>query len=278
MENKGQNNDFLFYVPVEVEKGKTDDTWKIRGIASTSDKDSQNEVIVQNGLDLTHLKKGLGFFNWDHHKGVENIIGQVTNAKKVSKGLMVEGYLFKDQPKAKSVKNIMSSLQKGSERRIQMSIEGKVLKRSGKKIVSAKITNVALTTNPINESTYAEFAKSFTNDLSEGGSNESPTSPDSNGSEVSSSASGPFSVMNDKLDEIHDMVKGLSTGNYNAAPSSLSQGAALAKESLDKKDKKIKKYDKTKVKCIYKKTKKAYPELSREELLEVIEKVYDKTQ
>jgi len=159
-----------------------------------------------------------------------------------------------------------------------MSIEGKVLKRKGNKIMRAKVTNVALTMNPINDNTYAEFKKSFasTEDLSEGDFTESPASPDKDGSEVSSSASGPSYNIFNKLDEIHDVVKGLATGNYNVPPSSREQGAALATESLDKKKKKLR-YDEKKVKRIYKKARALRPDLTKSEMLEVIEKVYGKT-
>lgn len=271
---KKSDDDFLFYVPVEIDKSEVKG-WKIKGIASTPDKDDQNEIIVQKGLDISHLDKGLGLFNDDHGKGPTNVIGQITAAKKSESGLYVEGYLFKHQEKAKAYGNIMRSLEKGQEKRVKMSIEGKVLKRKGNKILRAKVMNVALTMNPINDNTYAQFAKSFAAQTEEITSKD--TSPVSCESEVSSSASDS-QVLIDKanLEILIDLAKaGLSTGNYNAPPGTLTGGAALATESLDKKKKKLKNKYKSKFKDILNMFFKSHPNITKEHKKYITKKIFN---
>jgi hypothetical protein len=51
--------------------------------------------------------------------------------------------------------------QEGEERRMGMSIEGKVLHRQNKVIYKAWVKAVALTMDPVNQDTYVSFAKSF---------------------------------------------------------------------------------------------------------------------
>ena len=278
MVKKDSKDNFLFYVPVEFDKADENGNIKIRGIASTSDIDDQNETVIQEGLDISHLKSKLGLFNYDHQKGPENVLGEITVADKTKKGLFVEGYLFKHQPKAQAVTNILQSLDESSKHRLKMSIEGKVVKRKGNKILEAKVNNVALTLNPINTNTYVEFAKSFVDskDLSA----EEKSTADILGSEESSSFSDSkdFLISKPELAILITMAKsGLATGNYNVPPSQLSGGAALATEDLDKKMKQLrKKYNKAEILKIAKMMGKAHPELSNEVVAEAAFKAYDK--
>lgn len=155
---------FQFSFPVELVKAENEDEWRIRGVASTEHKDLQEEIVKQAGLDISALKSGQGLFNNDHQKGPENILGKVDYAQNTPNGLYIEGYLFKFQPRAQAYYNIMRSLKKGDKRRVQMSIEGKVLKRSenNEKIIArAKVEKIALTMDPVNAHTYAEIVKSL---------------------------------------------------------------------------------------------------------------------
>lgn len=160
---------FSFNIPLNIIEKSEDGDWRIGGIASTENKDFQGEVVKIEGLDISTLSKN-GFFNQDHKKGFENILGKVDFAEKredpeVGKHLYVEGKLFKTQPASQAAWNIMQELEKGdASKRMQMSVEGKILKREGKDkkvIAKAKVENVALTLNPINEHTFASFVKSF---------------------------------------------------------------------------------------------------------------------
>jgi len=161
---KKDQDTFKFYVPVELAKGESEDEWRVKGIASTGDRDLQGETVSQSGLDISPLKQGKGLFNNDHQKGPENILGKIDYAQNTMNGLYVEGYLFKHQPRAQAFFNIMRSLKKADKNRVQMSIEGKIIKRSDidKSVIArARVEKVALTLDPVNTSTYAEIAKSL---------------------------------------------------------------------------------------------------------------------
>ena len=67
-----ENNDFNFFVPIEViEKSKKDKEGKevkemyIQGIASTSDKDADDEVLEPSGYILDRFLSG-GTINYEH--------------------------------------------------------------------------------------------------------------------------------------------------------------------------------------------------------------------
>lgn len=158
---------FNFNLPLEIYKDKNKN-WRIKGLASTEDRDLQGEIIKQNGLDISDLKSGRGYINWEHKNDPQNIIGLIDNAEITEKGLMVEGQLFNKHDQAKAVYQMLDSLDDNRKHRIQMSVEGKVIskaddKESNAKIVEkAKLTAVALTMNPVNTSTYAELVKSLT--------------------------------------------------------------------------------------------------------------------
>jgi len=166
---------FKFHIPVELLKSDSEngeiDSWKIQGIASTPDEDLQGESVDQSGLDITPLKAGRGLFNVDHQKGPENIIGQIEDGEFVNqdgkKCLMVKGYLFKHQERAKAFYNILKSLKKGNGNRVHLSIEGKIIQRdmsNTKHIKKARIEKVALTLDPVNPYTYADLVKSLNAD------------------------------------------------------------------------------------------------------------------
>lgn len=158
---------FNFNIPLQVlEKGEDGD-WYVEGIAATENKDFQGEILKIDGLDIATLSKN-GFFNEDHKKGFQHILGKIEHAEKreneeVGKHLYVKGRLFKTQPGAQACYNIMKELS-NSDKQMQLSVEGKILKREGKDkkiITKAKVENVALTLNPVNDHTFATFLKSF---------------------------------------------------------------------------------------------------------------------
>jgi hypothetical protein len=223
---------FSFSVPVELEKSsKTEnkesdeevlDDWKIGGIASTPDVDLQGEEVLQEGLDISALEAGRGLFNSDHQAGPENILGQIEGAHFIehngSKALVVKGYLFKHQERAKAYYNIMKSIKKGTPSRVHFSIEGKIVERDmvqSSRIKKARIDKVALTMDPVNPNTFADLVKSMQADK--------------------------------KQDELQMIIKevvevavkkALAAGAAGSkAPADMSSGEAMTKESLDCKTK-----------------------------------------
>lgn len=161
---------FSCFVPAQMvlvkggEKGadKTGKRW-IQGIASTSGRDLQGEIVNQNGIDLSYFLKH-GYFN-DDHKSTK--VGQPTEAKITKNGLWVKGFLFKnpnpnEKTKADEYWDLMNQLEaSGSDRRVGFSIQGKVLRRNGKVIEKCWIQEIAITTQPVNTATWAEIAKSL---------------------------------------------------------------------------------------------------------------------
>ena len=65
-------DNFRFHVPVQIEKAKEGEEgeMKLKGIASTSDKDSQGETLMPKGFDYSYLKDK-GYINW-HHQLAKN--------------------------------------------------------------------------------------------------------------------------------------------------------------------------------------------------------------
>lgn len=257
--------DFKFHIPVELVKGEgeAEEFWRVRGIASTSDQDLQGETIDQDGLDISVLKAGRGLFNVDHLKGPENIIGQIEDAEFVmhegKKSLLVDGYLFKEQPKAQAFRNILKSLKKGASSRVHMSIEGKIIQRDpkdGATIKKARIDKVALTLDPVNPFTFVELCKSL-----------NTPEPEVVQEQVVESTEEMVEISKKQLEILVDVAqKAMAAGiGYAGAPESRTGGSAMAKEDLDckKKDvssqkKKVK--DKKKmVKSLIESLKAAYP-------------------
>ena len=164
MSNK---ENFRFFVPFEISKAKDKEgkeVMKIAGIASTSDRDSDGEVLDTSGFDLSYFMSN-GFINWHHQsKGSpEAIIGEPTKAEIRKEGLYVEGLLYPESKLAKQVYELATGLEKSSStRRLGFSIEGKVLERDlldERFVKRAKITGLAVTPAPKNASTLVDIMK-----------------------------------------------------------------------------------------------------------------------
>lgn len=162
------NNDtFNFFVPIELEKSGTgkSEKMKIKGIASTGDKDSQDETLIPSGFDLKRFIDQ-GFLNYNHlsKSDPSMIVGEPTVAKITRDGkLYIEGDLYADSPLAKKVWDLGKMLEKsGSKRRLGFSIEGRAVERDilDPKIVrKAEITGCAITPTPVNTNTLMELVK-----------------------------------------------------------------------------------------------------------------------
>jgi len=234
---------FCFSIPVElmksnaVEGDEPEDSWKIRGIASTEDKDLQGEKLLQDGIDLSVIKSKRGLFNNNHSNQPEDILGEIDDAEVIElegkKCLSVEGYLFKHQPRAQAYYNIMKSVRKGGNSRVHYSVEGKVVERDlndSTKIKKAVISRVALTLDPINPYTFAELAKSLA------AVQDPPQEPSQ---ENTISQEDLFHSILDFTKS--ELEKAISAGYGDKAPSQKTGGEVTQKESLDKKPKKLRK-------------------------------------
>jgi len=158
---------FEFWMPIsksEVRKdAKTGTEHRyIEGIASTSHKDLQGEIVDQAGIDVSYFMEH-GYFNNDHKPGFENKVGWPTKAQVRKDGLYVEGRLFDKNKVADDIWNMMNSIDAtdGAERNVGFSVQGKVKRRVGNKIVKCWVQDVAITPAPINTNTWAQIRKSL---------------------------------------------------------------------------------------------------------------------
>lgn len=163
------NDDFGFFVPFEaIEKADNgkEDKWIVQGIASTNHTDRQGENLIPEGFDYSYFLES-GYLNWHHQtsKMPSAIIGEPMEAKLVTKGLFIKGYLYKNSKVAKEVWDLAKTLNKNSStRRLGFSIEGKVVERdetNPNKVLKAKITGCAITHAPINPNTFLTIVKAM---------------------------------------------------------------------------------------------------------------------
>lgn len=125
----------------------------IGGYASTETLDRQNEQIIAKGLDFSECVD-FGWYNDNHIQDTSAIIGVPTQMELhrhpefgfrwFSKGLILKGY-----PLADRIWDLAESL-KPVGRKLGFSVEGKVVERSGPRILKALIRNIAITGNPVN--------------------------------------------------------------------------------------------------------------------------------
>lgn len=230
------NNKFNFVIPAQIEKSE-DGEWKIAGLASTEDMDQQGEKIIQKGIDLSPIDQKKGYFNFDHLKGPENLIGAIDGYKQSNNGLYVHGRLFKNHQRAKSVYEIMSSLNKNDTGRVGMSVEGQILERDPKNpqvIKKCRIDKVAVTLNPVNQKTYADLIKSMSGDA-EVEFNMTEENYNEEGENKSTYTA-------EQVLQIVEKALGVGAG-YANAPNTLTDGDAMS--TSDMKPKKKKKKDDT---------------------------------
>lgn len=256
---------FNIIVPAEIIK--SGDEWIVQGLASSPSKDQQGEIILPDGIDASPIDQGRGILNWDHQKGPENIVGLLDGYKRTDHGFFVKGRLFKNHQKAKAIHDIMSSLGKSDKGRMGLSVEGKILQRSGedgKLIRKCQISAVALTMNPVNQDSYVDLVKSMST------SEEvdfQATEENLKESQQSEQNSEPMFTVNQVIQLLQKALGGGGEAVANTAPAQRTQGAALAQEELDKKPKQIMPGSKKK------KMKKMSKELYKSTMLQLLDKI-----
>ena len=125
-------------------------TGRIGGIISTESKDFQGESIAQAGVDWSYFLKH-GWFNYEHKSGPDNVLGHPEMVTTNDGTTRVEGVLYLAKPKAKEIYDTAVAMAKaGNHRTLGFSVEGQVLARESKKILKARVLNVAVTAHPVN--------------------------------------------------------------------------------------------------------------------------------
>ena len=160
---------FARWVPVSfsdvlLSKGECETeqvTAQIGGICSTDDLDFEGECIAQEGLDWSYFLRH-GWFNHEHQQGPSAVLGHPVKIEPVDeKRTRVEGVLYLAKELGRQVYETAMALKKaGGERTLGFSIEGQVLQRcpeNAKKVLKARVLNVAITSAPVNPHTHLEL-------------------------------------------------------------------------------------------------------------------------
>lgn len=174
-------DNFLVGMVLEKSREASDKHWRVQGIASCELPDSDNEEMVQKGIDCSPLLEW-GQINWDHQdvrKGPDFLIGEpletaVVSAKDFAEqlgksfdgpALWTVGELYQDNPIAQGVWRYLEAQKAGlRRRRLGWSVQGRILQRDKlrpRRIVKSAVHHLAITHQPILRFTFADLAKSF---------------------------------------------------------------------------------------------------------------------
>ena len=159
---------FARWIPMTLQKADTEEAEgeevtkaMIGGICSTSDMDFEGETIEQDGLDWTYFLNH-GWFNHEHQQGTANVLGHPTRVEPIDENkTRVEGVLYLDKQLGKDIYETARAMKKaGGERTLGFSVEGQVTMRDPaqpKRVLKAKVLNVAITSAPVNPHTNLEL-------------------------------------------------------------------------------------------------------------------------
>lgn len=154
---------FNVWLPnLSIEKAKDGKGFKIGGIVSSDRKDIEEENVLQNGLDWTYFLKH-GFFRWKHtpKDGPDDpkyaTVGKPNRISPAAlpggiKATRVDGMLY-DTTTGREIFEAQQAMEKAGDRGYGFSVEGSILKRTGKDgktIAKATVRNVAIDPHPVN--------------------------------------------------------------------------------------------------------------------------------
>lgn len=151
----------------------------IEGVASTSHRDVQGEVLDLNGADISPLLDGRGFVNSDHSGRFEHLVGRVVGAKKIMAmkdcetpeqikywteqkrpflWTKIELWDGHGHPEADAISSIYKFYKDKNEvSPIKLSVEGKTLERGSNGLLKRTvIKGVAMTVHPANRATRTD--------------------------------------------------------------------------------------------------------------------------
>lgn len=159
----------------------SDDTthWSFAGIASDESADIEGDEILKSMLDLSYAAKR-GFVNWNHSRAPEDQIGYLTKAVILEGGelsklqkefgiplsesasVYVEGALYRYQPRAAAVRNILKSATPGYSGGLGLSIDGVMSQdQESGKMMKAFVRGCAMTPAPAHMQTLCQLKKSL---------------------------------------------------------------------------------------------------------------------
>jgi hypothetical protein len=233
---------------------------KIDGISTSEHVDSSGELLIIENHDISDLVEGRGVLNFEHSNKAEDIVGAVIYAKKILKKedcendrqrkywdfskkpfVYIIGELWEDQehPGALAVAAMIRYYhKKGEKMLVGFSIEGATLEREDYVLKESVGRRVAITLRSCNkmaiaglledpkEKSVAKSIKKMENSLAE-----AITALDLD-SVMLDEVSMPKDPVMDLHKAIEDLNKTLTAGMGNVAPSQLTGGAALTRESI----------------------------------------------
>ena len=132
----------------------------IRGVASSESVDQDGEVVIQKGIDWSWFSQH-GFFTLEHPMHAMNIIGEPLKIEHTEidgvPTTLVKGELYLTDPVGKAVYEKAVAMRKaGGQRRLGMSIEGRVLERDGGTIKRSDVRSIAISPQPRNKDAWFE--------------------------------------------------------------------------------------------------------------------------
>jgi hypothetical protein len=243
----------------------------IDGIAASEAIDSSGEILSVEGCDISDLEEGKGVLNWEHrgedaHGASPNdIVGAITYAKKIYKAADCEDdrqRMYWDRVKlpliyvkcrlfdgsghpgaialAAMIRDYHSN---GQPVLVRYSIEGSTLEKEGNHLKRSVARRVAATIKPCNKSCHSGVLEDPNNPKGESKPAEKDILEDiatrkfEHPSLMRLGGDAEFEV--DPLVQETELAKTLTAGSTNAAPGTLTGGAALQREELSERAKKI---------------------------------------
>lgn len=161
-----KDDEFSFWLPMDIVKASPEEKKKghrrlVQGVASTTDEDLQKETVDQHGIDFSYFLK-FGYYNNDHKPGFENKVGQPIDCRVTKEGLWTKGFLFNNHKIADAIWELANALEASqADRKLGFSIQGKVTRRAGRRILKCWIQDIAVTAAPINTHTWLDVVKSL---------------------------------------------------------------------------------------------------------------------
>lgn len=170
---------FNFFAEAYLAKsGNKKEAYKVGGILSTEDRDTDGEIL--KSIDWTYFTGGFGKIKYEHHdiKEPDCFVGFPTKLFKSGKAWHFEGELIPFDPDlpeeklstqqklAKSLVSLLEHIEDFNKshdvkQRAGWSIEGEYLGKSKEGLVKARAVNVVFTTKPRNTETLAVLLKSL---------------------------------------------------------------------------------------------------------------------
>lgn len=190
MQTVDQNDrQVLFVTPhFRLLKATKDDAlaeWRFGGIASAESVDVDGDSLLRKNLDISYLQKR-GYVNWDHSRDPLNQLGYCTKAEVVSvdqlpelesllgipleksASIYVEGVLYKHNPRAKEVFDLLKSIPEGQEGSLGLSVEGGMIRAEDGGVKRAMVRGIAITPAPTHPDTLCRLMKALSSPVNTG--------------------------------------------------------------------------------------------------------------